>query len=99
MEQLGLFGWEACRIFADLVDALLVAAEKAAIFLDQPPPADALDTLRGRADEQLALGVREIYVAYGAGMAGSKLVIPAAPKGTARNMNTVAKLVAMAQAR
>ncbi len=70
-----------------------------AIFLDRPPPADALDTLRGQADEQLALGVREIYVAYGAGMAGSKLVIPAAPKGTARNMNTVAKLVAMAQAR
>ena len=70
-----------------------------AIFLDQPPPADALATVRGQADEQLALGVREIYVSYGAGMAGSKLVIPAAPKGTARNMNTVAKLVAMAQAR
>jgi uncharacterized protein (DUF1697 family) len=29
-------------------------------------------------------------------MAASKLCIPAAKKGTARNLNTVAKLVAMA---
>jgi hypothetical protein len=51
----------------------------------------------GRADdEELRLGRREIYVRYGFGMAASKLRIPAATKGTARNMNTVAKLVAMA---
>jgi len=67
-----------------------------AIFLDEPPPADALEQARGRKDEELALGRREIYVHYGDGMAGSKLVIPAARPGTARNMNTIAKLVAMA---
>ncbi|SIT48502.1 conserved hypothetical protein [Paraburkholderia ribeironis] len=41
----------------------------------------------------MALGTREIYVHYGNGMAHSKLKIPAAKTGTARNMNTVAKLV------
>ncbi|WP_211443702.1 DUF1697 domain-containing protein [Collimonas humicola] len=63
-----------------------------AIFLDAPPPPDALDDMRGQQDEEAALGVREIYVHYGAGMADSKLKIAAATNGTARNMNTVAKL-------
>ena len=69
-----------------------------AIFLDAAPPADALDKLRGRRDEEVQLGRREIYVHYGAGMGTSKLKIPAAEKGTARNMNTVAKLAALAAA-
>ncbi len=63
-----------------------------AIFLDERPPKDALKTITGQADEEVALGAREIYVHYGAGMGCSKLKIPAAKKGTARNMNTVAKL-------
>jgi uncharacterized protein (DUF1697 family) len=67
-----------------------------AIFLDAPPAPNALDATSGRADEELALGTREIYVHYGAGMGTSKLKIPAAKAGTARNMNTVAKLAAMA---
>ncbi len=66
-----------------------------AIFLNEAPPRDALDDVRGCVDEELALGEREIYVRYGADMAGSKLRIPAAKLGTARNMNTVAKLAAM----
>jgi uncharacterized protein (DUF1697 family) len=64
-----------------------------AIFLDAPPPADALAKASGRQDEEMALGKREIYVHYGSGMARSKLKIPAAIAGTARNMNTVATLV------
>lgn len=67
-----------------------------AIFLDAAPPADALDRVSGRADEEVGLGRREIYVCYGANMARSKLKIPVAKNGTARNMNTVAKLAAMA---
>ena len=63
-----------------------------AIFLDEAPPADALDAVRHRRDERIALGEREIYVHYGDGMAESKLVIPAARAGTARNLKTVAKL-------
>jgi uncharacterized protein (DUF1697 family) len=63
-----------------------------AIFLDERPPTDTLKTITGQAGEEVALGTREIYVHYGAGMGRSKLKIPAAKKGTARNMNTVAKL-------
>lgn len=68
------------------------------IFLDETPPSGALDEIRGQTDEQVRLGRREIYVAYGEGMARSKLRIPAAAAGTARNINTVAKLAEMAAA-
>jgi uncharacterized protein (DUF1697 family) len=67
-----------------------------AIFLDEAPPKDAIATARGRKDEEIKLGKREIYVHYGEGMGQSKLVIPAAKAGTARNMNTVATLAEMA---
>lgn len=64
-----------------------------AIFLDTPPPPDALAAATGLRTEEMALGTREIYVHYGDGMADSKLKIPAAKAGTARNMNTIATLV------
>jgi uncharacterized protein (DUF1697 family) len=67
-----------------------------AFFLDEPPPKDALRTVTGVADEEVRLGKREIYVHYGSGMARSKLQIPAAKGGTARNMNTIAKLAELA---
>jgi uncharacterized protein (DUF1697 family) len=68
-----------------------------AVFLDAPPPADFLAGVKGLgADEAIAAGAREVYVRYGAGMADSKLKIAAARDGTARNMNTVARLAAMA---
>ena len=38
----------------------------------------------------------ETYIACGSGMGRSKLRIPVAKAGTARNMNTVAKLAALA---
>ncbi len=69
-----------------------------AFFLDGPPPPDTLDTLRGKAGEEVRLGEREIYVAYPAGMGRSKLKIAAAKNGTARNINTIAKLAALAAA-
>ncbi|MEH6419408.1 DUF1697 domain-containing protein [Pseudomonas sp. CGJS7] len=68
------------------------------IFLDGAPPADALAAVKHRNGEEIALGEREIYVHYGEGMADSKLVVPAAKAGTARNLNTVAKLIEMAGA-
>jgi uncharacterized protein (DUF1697 family) len=67
-----------------------------AIFLDCAAPRDALDHAVGRSDEELRLGTREIFVHYPSGMGRSKLRIPAAKAGTARNMNTVAKLAAIA---
>ena len=62
--------------------------------------ADALQAITGQADdEKVALGKREIYVAYGkTGIGRSKLKIPAANAGTARNINTVQKLAEMAEA-
>lgn len=67
-----------------------------AIFLDAPPPKDALRHATGRKHEEMALGTAEIFVHYGDGMGTSKLRIPAAKAATARNMNTVAKLVEIA---
>ena len=69
-----------------------------AIFLDAPPPAGRLAAASHVNGEAMALGKREIYVHYGEGMADSRLRIPAAAAGTARNMNTVAKLAQMAAA-
>lgn len=66
------------------------------VFLNNAPAAEALNEARGAAGERMALGMREIYVAYGERMADSRLVIPAARAGTARNMNTVVKLATMA---
>ncbi|MHB1957765.1 MAG: DUF1697 domain-containing protein [Acidobacteriaceae bacterium] len=67
-----------------------------AYFLDRKPGADALQTVANRTGEQLRLGLREIYVYYADGIGDSKLKIPAAKNGTARNMNTIAKLAEMA---
>ena len=67
-----------------------------AIFLDNRPPADALDHVTGQNGEEIRLAGREIFVHYGSGMGRSKLRIPAAKSGTGRNMNTVAKLAALA---
>ncbi len=67
-----------------------------AIFLDEPPPGDAVEHITGRNGEDIQVGKREIYVHYGNEMAASKLKIPAAKAGTARNMNTVARLAALA---
>jgi uncharacterized protein (DUF1697 family) len=87
---------EMARVAADNPFPKAAPNRTVAIFLDKPPPADALAAIRGRKNEELRLGRREIYVHYGDGMGTSKLVIPAAKTGTARNMNTIATLAKMA---
>ncbi len=69
------------------------------IFLDQAPPWDWQASIRHHTHERLAAGAREIYVDYSGRMSDSRLIIPAAAAGTARNRNTVAKLCQMASAR
>jgi uncharacterized protein (DUF1697 family) len=64
-------------------------------FLDRPPAADMIDTVKGRQSERIALGPREIYVDYGENIRDTKLKFSAEKASTARNMNSVAKLVAM----
>jgi uncharacterized protein (DUF1697 family) len=71
-------------------------SQAVAIFLDRPPTADALTQAVGVNDEKMRLGKREIFVHFPSGQGRSKLRIPAAKAGTARNMNTVAKLADMA---
>jgi uncharacterized protein (DUF1697 family) len=69
-----------------------------AFFLDEPPPANLLETARNHDDERIATGPREVFVAYGEkGIGKSRLRLPAAEAGTARNMNTVAKLAQLAK--
>ena len=67
------------------------------IFLDAPPPPDALLKVTGQNAEEIAPGRREIYVHYVDGQADTKLRIPAASSGTGRNLNTVAKLESFAR--
>jgi uncharacterized protein (DUF1697 family) len=69
-----------------------------AIFLPAPPGTEALDGVAAPDGEQVRLGKREIYAYYPNGQGRSKLKIPAAKAGTARNINTVAKLAEMAGA-
>jgi uncharacterized protein (DUF1697 family) len=87
---------EMARVVADNPFPERPASRTVAIFLDHAPPPDALKNVKGQADEELRLGAREIYVHYPDGIGRSKLRISAADDGTARNMNTVAKLAAMA---
>jgi uncharacterized protein (DUF1697 family) len=70
-----------------------------AFFMNEAPARDLLETVRNRADdERVAAGAREVYVAYGEkGIGKSRIRIPAAEAGTARNTNTVAKLAQLAR--
>jgi uncharacterized protein (DUF1697 family) len=70
-----------------------------AVFMTEAPPKNLLQTVRNLADdERVAAGAREVYVAYGEkGIGRSRLRIPAAEAGTARNMNTVQKLAELAR--
>ncbi len=69
-----------------------------AFFLNEAPPKDLLKTARNLDDERIATGPREVFVAYGEkGIGKSRLRLPAAEAGTARNMNTVRKLAELAK--
>ena len=67
----------------------------AAIFIDGPL---SLAGLTGQRGETVLLGPRVNYVDYHDGMADTRLRIPAAKFGTARNLNSVTKLAAMTAA-
>ena len=64
-------------------------------FMAGPPTQAMSDAATGQQDEQIALGKREIYIFYGAGIGTSKLKLPAFRDGTARNMNSVAKIAGL----
>jgi uncharacterized protein (DUF1697 family) len=66
-----------------------------AFFLHRQPPELESIAVRGQTNEVIACGKKELYIYYPNGMGRSKLKMDMDQVGTARNMNTVAKLVTM----
>ena len=64
-------------------------------FIDEKPAQAMLDEARDVQGERMALGPRLIYISYGDGIGKTKLKLPAVKQGTARNMNSVAKIAAL----
>lgn len=67
------------------------------LFLDDAPPESALAdwVIPGR--EEVQLQGREIFIHFPEGMGQSKLKLPFSKIATARNLNTVSKLAALAR--
>lgn len=61
-------------------------------FIAEDPAQKMIEEARDVAGERMALGPRLIYVSYGEGIGKTKLKLPAVKQGTARNMNSVAKI-------
>lgn len=66
------------------------------LFLDEAPAKTALNGVVSTGGEELKLQGREIFIHYPEGQGTSKLKLPLFKAGTARNLNTVAKLAEMA---
>jgi uncharacterized protein (DUF1697 family) len=66
------------------------------LFLDEAPKRGALADLHIPGREQVKLAGREVFIHYPDGMGRSKLKLPFSKIGTGRNLNTVAKLAALA---
>ena len=74
-------------------------AKVAVLFCAEPVPKGLVDGLTGPDGEVVVAAGREVYIHYVQGMGRSKLKLPKAlGVNTVRNVNTVAKLVAMADA-
>ena len=67
-------------------------------FLESAPPPDALADLEVPGSEEVRLSGSEVFVHYPDGMGRSKLKIPFARTATARNLNTVEKLLELSRA-
>ena len=65
------------------------------ILLEASPSKTMIDAARFKVDEEIAVGNACLYVHYPSGMGKSKLKIPGAEQGTARNMNTMLKVFEM----
>jgi uncharacterized protein (DUF1697 family) len=64
-------------------------------FLDEPPNKAVFAAIEIPGREEMRLTGREVYVHYPDGMGRSKLKLSSLGVATARNINTIAKLVAM----
>jgi len=71
-------------------------AKVGVMFLSEAPAKDLLDRVVAPGGELVKPGRREVYVYYPEGMGRSRLKLPLTGAVTVRNINTVAKLAAMA---
>lgn len=89
------------REMRDLVDANPYPDQPgnkvAVLFLDRKPPSDPGAIASGVQNESFRPAARELFIHYPDGLGRSKLDFGRDLKGTARNMNTVTKLAAMAE--
>ncbi len=67
------------------------------LFLDRKAKQSDISESTGIKNEVISMGVKELYIHYPDGIGSSKLKNPAAKSGTARNINTVRKIVLMAE--
>ena len=67
------------------------------VFLPGPVAEGGLTDVRGRNGEEIDCAAREVFIHYPMGMGRSRLRVPAIESGTARNLNTVSKLIEMAR--
>lgn len=89
---------ELARVLADNPFPTAPPNRVIVYFLPEAPAADVLGTAKGATTEQLVLRGRELYIHYPDGQATSRLRLPLFDEGTGRNLNTVAKLMALADA-
>ena len=64
-------------------------------FIAEEPSEAMIEAASGVQGERMAIGPRLIYVSYGEGIGTSKLKLPGVAHGTARNMNSVAKIAGL----
>lgn len=88
---------ELARILADSPFPDAAPNRVIVFFLDEAPAQTVLATAKGATSEQLILRGRELYIHCPDGQGSSRLRLPLFDQGTGRNLNTIAKLVAMAQ--
>jgi uncharacterized protein (DUF1697 family) len=67
------------------------------LFLEHAPAKGALSGVVSPGGEELKLQGRDLFIYYPDGQGKSKLKLPFFKSGTARNLNTIAKLAEMAQ--
>ena len=64
-------------------------------FLDEAPPETIIADTRDVQDERIALGVRELYIDYGANIRHTRLKLPKSFAATGRSINSVRKLAVL----
>jgi uncharacterized protein (DUF1697 family) len=98
-----------CSVFVRTADELRTLLEQnpfpdaqgnqvLVLFLNEQPPAAALKNVATPDGEQLRACGKHLFLHFPNGMGRSKLKIPLSGEGTARNLNTVRKLLALLDA-